>query len=229
MAQFAQLGLQDAATPFMEELIVFHDHTLSVAIGISVMVLYLMKLTTSTKLTNKNVLDSQALETVWTLLPAMTLILIAFPSLHILYRFEEILGPFVTIKATGIQWHWSYDYMDHKPLFFKSFMVLTDSLMEGGVRLLDADNRMTVPLFMPIRMLVAAKDVLHAWTVPSLGVKMDAVPGRLNQTAFIAMRPGVFFGQCSEVCGANHSFMPIVVEAVPENHFSKWTEKMKGA
>ena len=177
----------------------------------------------STKLTNKFILDSQEIEIVWTVLPAIILILIALPSLRILYLIDEINDPHVTIKAVGHQWYWSYEYTDYENLEFDSYIVPTQDLTPGGFRLLETDHRIVVPKESPIRILVSAEDVLHSWAVPSLGIKIDAVPGRLNQTAFIVSRPGVFYGQCSEICGANHSFMPIVVEAVPLEFFENWS------
>nr|QXF78161.1 cytochrome c oxidase subunit II [Hypanus guttatus] len=226
MAHPSQLGFQDAASPVMEELLHFHDHTLMIVFLISSLVLYVIVATVSTKLTNKYILDSQEIEIVWTIVPAIILILIALPSLRILYLMDEINDPHITIKALGHQWYWSYEYTDYQNLEFDSYMIQTEDLSPGQFRLLETDHRMVVPMQSPIRVLVTAEDVLHAWTVPALGVKIDAVPGRLNQTAFIISRPGVFYGQCSEICGANHSFMPIVVEAVPLQHFENWSSLM---
>nr|YP_009348595.1 cytochrome c oxidase subunit II [Saurogobio immaculatus]BAW87992.1 cytochrome c oxidase subunit II [Saurogobio immaculatus] len=226
MAHPTQLGFQDAASPVMEELLHFHDHALMVVLLISTFVFYIILAMVSTKLTDKFTLDSQEIEIVWTVLPAVILILIALPSLRILYLMDEINDPHLTIKAMGHQWYWSYEYTDYEDLAFDSYMTPTQDLTPGQFRLLETDHRMVIPMESPIRVLVSAEDVLHSWAVPSLGVKMDAVPGRLNQTAFIASRPGVFYGQCSEICGANHSFMPIVVEAVPLEHFENWSSLM---
>nr|QWX20937.1 cytochrome c oxidase subunit II [Apogonichthyoides taeniatus] len=226
MAHPTQLGFQDAASPVMEELLHFHDHTLMIVFLISTLVLYIIVAMVTTKLTNKNILDSQEIEIIWTVLPAVILILIALPSLRILYLMDEINNPHVTVKAIGHQWYWSYEYTDYKEIGFDSYMTPTQDLTPGQFRLLEADHRMVVPVESPVRVLVSAEDVLHSWAVPALGVKMDAVPGRLNQTAFLASRPGVFYGQCSEICGANHSFMPIVVEAVPLKHFESWSLHM---
>nr|YP_009685819.1 cytochrome c oxidase subunit II [Pronothobranchius seymouri]QDU91795.1 cytochrome c oxidase subunit II [Pronothobranchius seymouri] len=226
MAYPSQLGFQDAASPVMEELLHFHDHTLMIVFLISTLVLYIIVAMVTTKLTNKFILDSQEIEIIWTLLPAMILILIALPSLRILYLMDEINNSHLTIKALGHQWYWTYEYTDYKTIMFDSYMVPTQDLMPGQYRLLEADHRMVIPVESPVRILVSADDVLHSWAVPSLGVKMDAVPGRLNQTAFIISRPGVYYGQCSEICGANHSFMPIAVEAVPLEHFENWSSLM---
>nr|YP_008379310.1 cytochrome c oxidase subunit II [Dawkinsia denisonii]AGS13072.1 cytochrome c oxidase subunit II [Dawkinsia denisonii]BAV70122.1 cytochrome c oxidase subunit II [Dawkinsia denisonii] len=226
MAHPTQLGFQDAASPVMEELLHFHDHALMIVFLISTLVLYIIAAMVSTKLTNKYILDSQEIEIVWTILPAIILVLIALPSLRILYLMDEINDPHLTIKAMGHQWYWSYEYTDYENLGFDSYMVPTQDLTPGQFRLLETDHRMVIPMESPIRILVSAEDVLHSWAVPSLGMKMDAVPGRLNQTAFIASRPGLFYGQCSEICGANHSFMPIVVESVPLEHFENWSSLM---
>nr|YP_010957501.1 cytochrome c oxidase subunit II [Astrapogon alutus]WMY90828.1 cytochrome c oxidase subunit II [Astrapogon alutus]WNH21663.1 cytochrome c oxidase subunit II [Astrapogon puncticulatus] len=226
MAHPSQLGFQDAASPVMEELLHFHDHALMIVFLISTLVLYIIVAMVTTQLTNKNILDSQEIEIIWTILPAIILILIALPSLRILYLMDEVNSPHLTIKAIGHQWYWSYEYTDYKELGFDSYMVPTQDLTPGQFRLLETDHRMVVPVESPVRVLVSAEDVLHSWAVPALGVKMDAVPGRLNQTAFLTSRPGVFYGQCSEICGANHSFMPIVVEAVPLKHFENWSSQM---
>nr|YP_009494834.1 cytochrome c oxidase subunit II [Bathyraja richardsoni]YP_010950049.1 cytochrome c oxidase subunit II [Bathyraja parmifera]YP_010950374.1 cytochrome c oxidase subunit II [Bathyraja aleutica]YP_010950387.1 cytochrome c oxidase subunit II [Bathyraja maculata]YP_010950400.1 cytochrome c oxidase subunit II [Bathyraja taranetzi]AHJ90712.1 cytochrome c oxidase subunit II [Bathyraja bergi]AEL97131.1 cytochrome c oxidase subunit 2 [Bathyraja parmifera]AWO66653.1 cytochrome c oxidase subunit II [B len=226
MAHPSQLGFQDAGSPVMEELLHFHDHTLMIIFLISALILYIIIAMVTTKLTNKYILDSQEIEIVWTILPAIILIMIALPSLRILYLMDEINDPHITIKALGHQWYWSYEYTDYENLEFDSYMVQTEDLNPGQFRLLETDHRMVVPMESPIRVLVTAEDVLHSWAVPALGVKMDAVPGRLNQTAFIISRPGIYYGQCSEICGANHSFMPIVVEAVPLEHFENWSSLM---
>nr|YP_002907494.1 cytochrome c oxidase subunit II [Xenomystus nigri]BAH58977.1 cytochrome c oxidase subunit II [Xenomystus nigri] len=226
MAHPSQLGLQDAASPVMEELLHFHDHALMVIFLISTFVLYIILTVVTTKLTNKYAYDSQEIEIIWTVLPAVILILIALPSLRILYLMDEINNPHLTIKAIGHQWYWSYEYTDYKDLAFDSYMVPTQDLTPGQFRLLEVDHRMVIPTESPIRVLITAEDVLHSWAVPSLGIKMDAVPGRLNQATFITSRPGVYYGQCSEICGANHSFMPIAIEAVPLKHFEDWSTSM---
>nr|YP_001531180.1 cytochrome c oxidase subunit II [Stylephorus chordatus]BAF91451.1 cytochrome c oxidase subunit II [Stylephorus chordatus]BAF91464.1 cytochrome c oxidase subunit II [Stylephorus chordatus]BAF91477.1 cytochrome c oxidase subunit II [Stylephorus chordatus] len=223
MAHPSQLGLQDAASPVMEELLHFHDHAMMILFLISIFVLYIIAAMVSTKLTNKFILDSQEIEVVWTVLPAVILILIAMPSLRILYLMDEINDPHLTIKALGHQWYWSYEYTDYEDLAFDAYMIPTQDLNPGQFRLLETDHRVVVPVDSPIRMLISAEDVLHSWAVPALAVKMDAVPGRLNQTALVISRPGIYYGQCSEICGANHSFMPIVVEAVPLQYFESWS------
>nr|YP_626657.1 cytochrome c oxidase subunit II [Hynobius amjiensis]ABC55946.1 cytochrome c oxidase subunit 2 [Hynobius amjiensis] len=226
MAHPSQLGFQDAASPIMEELLHFHDHALMAVFLISTLVLYIITIMMTTKLTNTNAMDAQEIEMVWTIMPAIILIVIALPSLRILYLMDEINDPHLTVKAIGHQWYWSYEFTNYEDLMFDSYMVPTQDLLPGQFRLLEVDNRMVVPMESPIRMLISAEDVLHSWAVPSMGIKTDAIPGRLNQTTFIASRPGVYYGQCSEICGANHSFMPIVVEATPLNYFQNWSPSM---
>nr|BAX03854.1 cytochrome c oxidase subunit II [Nandus nandus]BBU25998.1 cytochrome c oxidase subunit 2 [Nandus nandus] len=223
MAHPLQLGFQDAASPVMEELLHFHDHALMTVFLISALVLYIIVAMVTTKLTNKNILDSQEIEIIWTVLPAIILMMIALPSLRILYLMDEINDPHLTVKAVGHQWYWSYEYTDYEDCEFDSYMTPTSDLNPGDFRLLETDTRMILPMESPVRVIISADDVIHSWAIPSLGVKMDAVPGRLNQTALMLARPGVFYGQCSEICGANHSFMPIVIEAVPMEHFVNWT------
>lgn len=226
MAHPSQLGFQDAASPVIEELLHFHDHTLIIVYLISSLVLYIIVVIVSTKLTNKYILDSQEIEIVWTIFPAIILIIIALPSLRILYLMDEINDPHITIKALGHQWYWSYEYTDYENLEFDSYIIQTEDLNIGQFRLLETDHRIVVPMESPIRMLITAEDVLHSWAVPALGIKIDAVPGRLNQVAFIISRPGVYYGQCSEICGANHSFIPIVIESVPLEHFENWSSSI---
>nr|BAD89255.1 cytochrome c oxidase subunit 2 [Porichthys myriaster] len=218
----AQLNFQDASSPHMKELLQFHDSGLVVIIFISVFVLYVLFILTTTKLYNKLILDSHTTEMVWTMIPALILIALALPSLRILYLMEELNFPSVTIKAIGHQWYWSYEYTDHDKLEFSSYMIPTKDLIPGEYRLLDVDNRLVMPTETPARLLITADDVIHSWAVQTLGMKMDAVPGRLNQMALLISRPGVFYGQCSEICGANHSFMPIVVEGIPLHNYKTW-------
>nr|AGN71182.1 cytochrome c oxidase subunit II [Gastrophryne olivacea] len=223
MAHPTQLGFQDAASPIMEELLHFHDHTLMAAFLISTLVLYIITTLLTTKLSNTNTIDAQEIEMVWTIMPAIILIVIALPSLRILYLMDEISNPDITVKAIGHQWYWSYEYSDFTNINFDSYMIPTKDLSPGEFRLLEVDNRMVTPIGMATRAIVTADDVLHSWAVPALGVKTDAIPGRLNQTSFLISRPGLYYGQCSEICGANHSFMPIVVEALPVPDFLNWS------
>nr|QLF99309.1 cytochrome c oxidase subunit II [Mammut americanum] len=226
MAYPLQLGFQDATSPVMEELIHFHDHTLMIIFLISSLVLYIILLMLTTKLVHTNMMNVQEMEMIWTILPAAILILIALPSLHTLYMMDEINNPLLTVKTMGHQWFWSYEYTDYEDLAFDSYMITTNDLKFGELRLLEVDNRMVLPTDLPVRMLVSSEDVLHSWAVPSLGLKTDAVPGRLNQVTLMSTRPGLFYGQCSEICGANHSFMPIVLELVPLKHFESWSTSL---
>nr|YP_009113966.1 cytochrome c oxidase subunit II [Pelusios castaneus]AGL45235.1 cytochrome c oxidase subunit II [Pelusios castaneus] len=218
-----QTNFQDAASPLMEELTYFHDHTLMIVLTISLLVLYILLSMLTTKLTHTNTTNAQQAEMIWTILPAIILITIALPSLQVLYLMDEINNPHLTIKTMGHQWYWTYEYTDYEALEFDSYMIQTQDLPSGHLRLLEVDHRMVTPMESHIRMLVSAEDVLHSWAIPSLGLKTDAIPGRLNQTNFILMQSGVFYGQCSEICGANHSFMPIVVESLPINDFERWS------
>nr|UFZ13296.1 cytochrome c oxidase subunit II [Protohermes differentialis] len=222
MATWSNLNLQDSASPLMEQLTFFHDHTLLILIMITMLVGYLMMTLFFNKFTNRLLLEGQTIEIIWTILPAITLIFIALPSLQLLYLLDEISDPSITFKAIGHQWYWSYEYSDFLNTEFDSYMIPMNEMSESNFRLLDVDNRIILPMLSQIRVLVTATDVLHSWTIPALGVKIDATPGRLNQTSFFINRPGLFYGQCSEICGANHSFMPIVLESVSTNSFINW-------
>nr|UDF83745.1 cytochrome c oxidase subunit 2 [Trichopsidea sp.] len=222
MATWSDLGLQDSASPLMEQLIFFHDHTLLILVMITILVGYMMLMLFFNTFTNRYLLHGQTIEMIWTILPAVVLLFIAFPSLRLLYLLDEINEPVITLKSIGHQWYWSYEYSDFLDIEFDSYMIPTNELKPDGFRLLDVDNRVVLPMNSQVRILVTAADVIHSWTVPALGVKVDGTPGRLNQTNFLINRPGLFFGQCSEICGANHSFMPIVIESVPANYFIKW-------
>nr|YP_009167284.1 cytochrome c oxidase subunit II [Plecotus macrobullaris]ALE32860.1 cytochrome c oxidase subunit II [Plecotus macrobullaris]ALE32873.1 cytochrome c oxidase subunit II [Plecotus macrobullaris]ALE32886.1 cytochrome c oxidase subunit II [Plecotus macrobullaris]ALE32899.1 cytochrome c oxidase subunit II [Plecotus macrobullaris]ALE32912.1 cytochrome c oxidase subunit II [Plecotus macrobullaris] len=226
MAYPLQLGLQDATSPIMEELLNFHDHALMIVFLISSLVLYIISLMLTTSLTHTSTMDAQEVETIWTILPAIILIMIALPSLRILYMMDEINNPSITIKTLGHQWYWSYEYTDYEDLVFDSYMIPTQELTPGQFRLLEVDNRVVLPVELTIRMLISSEDVLHSWAIPSLGLKTDAIPGRLNQTTLLSTRPGLYYGQCSEICGSNHSFMPIVLEIIPLKYFEKWSSSM---
>nr|CBL58266.1 cytochrome c oxidase subunit 2 [Parapsectra bumasta] len=224
MSTWSNLGLQDSNSPIMEQLNFFHDHSLLILILVTTLVGYLMMALFFNQLNNRFLLHGQTIEVIWTILPAIVLLFIAFPSLRILYLLDEINNPSISLKTIGHQWYWSYEYSDFMNIEFDSYMNSSNNL--NSFRLLDVDNRIILPINNQIRILVTASDVLHSWTIPSLGVKIDANPGRLNQTNFFINRPGLFFGQCSEICGANHSFMPIVIESVPSNFFVKWIKKI---
>nr|WHM51721.1 cytochrome c oxidase subunit II [Cornitermes ovatus] len=226
MTTWLNLTLQDSASPVMEQLIFFHDHALMIMLMIITAVFYTMISIVQNKQTSRFILEGQMIETIWTIAPAIILVFIAIPSLRLLYLMDEIHNPVMTLKTVGHQWYWSYEYSDFTKLEFDSYMVQQDDHQMDTFRLLDTDNRIVLPMNSPIRMIVTAADVLHSWTVPSLGVKTDATPGRLNQVSFSINRPGLLYGQCSEICGANHSFMPIVIESVSTNQFINWVSKM---
>nr|APD14904.1 cytochrome c oxidase subunit II [Labidura japonica] len=225
MATWANYGLQNSAAPLMEQLTFFHDHTLFILLMITVMIGYLMGSLLFNQQINRYLLEGQTIEVIWTVLPAVTLIFIALPSLRLLYLLDEVSMPSLTLKVVGHQWYWSYEYSDFSDVEFDSYMLPLTDMSDGGFRLLEVDNNIVLPVLTQIRALITAGDVLHSWAVPSLGVKIDATPGRLNQTSFFINRSGLFYGQCSEICGANHSFMPIVIESVPVNWFLNWLKE----
>nr|YP_010326936.1 cytochrome c oxidase subunit II [Actinotia intermediata]UHA56175.1 cytochrome c oxidase subunit 2 [Actinotia polyodon]UNP54197.1 cytochrome c oxidase subunit 2 [Actinotia intermediata] len=222
MATWSNLNLQNSASPLMEQIIFFHDHTLVILIMITILVGYLMTSLLFNKYINRFLLEGQMIELIWTILPAIILIFIALPSLRLLYLLDELNNPLITLKSIGHQWYWSYEYSDFHNIEFDSYMIPTNEMTPNNFRLLDVDNRIILPMNNQIRIMVTATDVIHSWTVPSLGVKVDANPGRLNQTNFFINRPGIFYGQCSEICGANHSFMPIVIESISIKNFINW-------
>nr|YP_010515275.1 cytochrome c oxidase subunit II [Emerita talpoida]UXL87261.1 cytochrome c oxidase subunit 2 [Emerita talpoida] len=222
MATWSKLGLQDSASPLMEQLIFFHDHAMVVLILITTLVGYMMISLFWNTLINRVLLENQTIEIIWTILPAFILVFIALPSIRLLYLLDEINNPSVTLKTIGHQWYWSYEYSDFMQLEFDSYMLPINDLESSGFRLLEVDNRTVLPMNTQVRLLVTAADVIHSWTVPALGIKTDAIPGRLNQLSLLVTRPGLFYGQCSEICGANHSFMPIVIESVSVDSFLNW-------
>lgn len=193
-----------------------------VLVVVVVIVVYTMASSLLNRFCVRRGLDSQELEMVWTTMPVFILIAVALPSLSLLYSIEASKLPDISVKAIGHQWYWSYEYDGFEWLKFDSYIVPTNELGKGEFRLLEVDNRVILPVGSDVRILVTAADVLHSWTIPSLGVKADAVPGRLNQLRFRFQVPGLYFGQCSEICGANHSFIPIVIEGVRVNDFIYW-------
>nr|YP_010400296.1 cytochrome c oxidase subunit II [Purpura bufo]UQS75995.1 cytochrome c oxidase subunit 2 [Purpura bufo] len=222
MGLWGQLGFQDAAAPLMEELIFFHDHAMMILVMIISLVGYAALSLMLNNYTCRSLVEGQEIETIWTIIPAVILVFLALPSLRLLYLLDEVGNCSLSVKTIGHQWYWSYEYSDFPSIEFDSYMIPSNELEPGDFRLLEVDHRMVLPTQTDIRVLVTSADVIHSWTVPSLGVKVDAVPGRLNQLGFFIKYPGVFYGQCSEICGANHSFMPIVVEAIPLKNFMEW-------
>nr|YP_010230550.1 cytochrome c oxidase subunit II [Euwallacea fornicatus]QSV10214.1 cytochrome c oxidase subunit II [Euwallacea fornicatus]UZT26962.1 cytochrome c oxidase subunit II [Euwallacea fornicatus] len=222
MATWKTLLLQDSSSPLMEQLMFFHDHTLLILIIITILVGQMLMSMLFNKFINRYLLEGQLIEMIWTILPAVILIIIALPSLRLLYILDENPNPMISIKAIGHQWYWSYEYSDYKNVEFDSYMLPINELKPSSFRLLDVDNRLVIPFNSQVRILTTSTDVIHSWTIPSLGVKIDSIPGRLNQTNLTINRTGLLFGQCSEICGANHSFMPITIESISPNFFLKW-------
>nr|YP_009048850.1 cytochrome c oxidase subunit II [Paratrioza sinica]AID54941.1 cytochrome c oxidase subunit II [Paratrioza sinica] len=212
-----KISLYDNASPIMEQLILFHDYSMLIISTILSLVFFLMTKMVKNYFYSNNILENQMIELIWTLVPTIILSFIALPSLHLLYLMDELYNPILTIKILGHQWYWSYEYNDFNSIEFDSYLNPTSTL-----RLLEVDNSTPVPLNCQVRLVTSSHDVLHSWTIPAMGLKMDATPGRLNQMSLFSNRTGSFFGQCSEICGANHSFMPIVVDIVPMKYFMSW-------
>nr|YP_009180587.1 cytochrome c oxidase subunit II [Calameuta idolon]ALM04143.1 cytochrome c oxidase subunit II [Calameuta idolon] len=222
MCTWSMISLQDANSPSMEHLTMFHDHTLTINILITMLVLYIIMSIYMNKIINRTTMQNQLIELIWTFIPMIILIFMAFPSIKILYLMDEIFTPLITIKCMGHQWYWSYEYSDFSNIEFDSFMIPTEELNTNEFRLLEVNNRMVIPFNTQIRLLVSSVDVIHSWTIPAMGIKVDATPGRINQTGLLAIRPGLYYGQCSEICGANHSFMPITIESTNMESFISW-------
>uniref|UniRef100_A0AAU8BS95 Cytochrome c oxidase subunit 2 n=1 Tax=Tenguna medogensis TaxID=3229002 RepID=A0AAU8BS95_9HEMI len=220
MASWMKINSINSINPMMEQLLYFHDHTMMFLISITMTVSLMMMSTMKNKLINNTMLENQLLETIWTILPAIILVFIAMPSIKILYLMEELVNPWITIKIIGHQWYWSYEYSDMNKKEFESYM--KNDKETKNFRLIEVDNRMTMPFSTQMRMIVTSMDVIHSWTIPATGVKMDAVPGRLNQISMMVKNTGLYFGQCSEICGTNHSFMPITIESINMKNFIKW-------
>lgn len=227
-----QIGFQDPATPIAQGIIDLHHDIMFFALAILVFVLWMIGRAlyhfhyTRNPIPEK-IIHGTFIEIAWTVTPSLILLLIAVPSFALLYSLDEIVDPAVTVKVIGHQWYWSYEYSDYaladdQSIAFDSYMIPDDDLELGQLRLLEVDNRVVVPVNTHVRLIITAADVLHSWAVPSLGIKCDAVPGRLNQVPLFIKREGVFFGQCSELCGVNHGFMPIVVEAVSLEDYISW-------
>ena len=232
MFEWNQFGLQDAFSPTIEEFIFFHDYLMLVLVFVITVVGYFMVTLYKGSFSDLNLLEGQLLESVWTVAPAVILILIAVPSLTILYRLDSSYNSSLTLKVIGHQWYWRYEYSDFwanesSVVSFDSYIIPTEELEGGQFRLLETDNRPVLPFLTRVRVLVRSADVLHSWAVPRAGVKLDATPGRLNQTSLISNRPGVAYDQCSEICGANHRFIPIRLEFTSVNYFLNWVETSK--
>ena len=227
-----QLGFQKSASGTMNDIVWFHDYMLlPVITAITVFVLFLIAYACIRFRASRNPQASTTshnttIEVIWTLVPCLILIVLAVPSFKVLYSQDEIPKADVTIKAIGYQWYWGYEYPDEN-IVFDSYMIEEKDLKEGQPRLLAVDNEVYVPVNKVVKVMITANDVLHAWALPSFGVKRDAVPGRINETWFKADRTGTFYGQCSELCGIKHAFMPITVNVVSEEEYNQWLEKAK--
>ena len=227
-----QLGFQEAASSSMREIVNFHDKILlPIIIAISVFVLFLMIYACIRFRASRNPNPSTrthnvAVEVLWTLIPCLILIVMAVPSFKILYKQDTIPKADVTVKAIGYQWYWGYEYPDEN-IIFESYMIETKDLKKNQPRLLAVDNEVVVPVNKVVKVLITANDVLHAWALPSFGVKRDAVPGRINETWFKAEKIGTYYGQCSELCGIKHAFMPITVRVVSEEDYQEWLNGAK--
>ena len=226
-AEWKQLDFQDAASPISKQLIFFHDSVMFILVVILMIVGWMIFSAVMNKHYYKYLVEGTTIEIVWTIIPAIILVFIAFPSLQLLYSMDEVVDPSLTVKVIGHQWYWSYEYSDveGEAIEYDSYMVPTSDLELGDPRLLEVDNRVILPVNTHVRIIVSGADVIHSFAVPSLGIKVDAVPGRLNQAPLLISRPGVFYGQCSEICGSDHSFMPIVIEGVSQEKFINWIKE----
>ena len=227
-----QVDFQDPATPVAESIVDLHHRIMFYLILIAVFVGWMLSRTLYHFQAHRNAVPStlshaSALEVVWTVTPSFILLFIALPSFDMLYAMDEVIDPAVTVKVIGHQWYWSYEYSDYSSddqdsIAFDSYMVPEEDLEDGQFRLLEVDERVVVPTNTHVRLIITSADVIHSWAVPSLGIKMDAVPGRLNQSSTFVQREGVYYGQCSEICGVNHGYMPIAVEAVSLDNYLSW-------
>ena len=229
-----QLGLQPAASPVMEQLHDFHNILLwtiiSIAVFVTLLLLYVMiRFNKRANPVPSTTTHHTWLEVAWTGIPVIILLLIAIPSFRVLYFMDKAPNPELTVKITGHQWYWSFEYPDHEGLAFESRMIPENEIQPGQLRLLEVDNRIIVPVGVDVRVLVTGADVIHSFAIPALGVKKDAMPGRLNETWFNVTREGVYYGQCSEICGTGHGYMPIAVEAVSKERFQEWLGQQKQA
>ena len=235
-----QLGLQDPASPVAEGILRFHHDLMFIRILVVVFVCWIIGRLlwgfhrgVNYRMGPGQRVHGTLLEIVWTVVPALILVVIAVPSFALLYSVDEVVDPALTLKVIGHQWYWSYEYSDvenedGEAVAFDAYLVPDEDLAVGELRLLNTDNRVVLPAFSHIRLIITAADVLHCWTVPSFGVKLDACPGRLNQAALFVTRPGLFYGQCSEICGVNHGFMPITVEVKSVEGYVAWLAEELG-
>jgi len=233
-----QISFQEAASPVMEQINSFNTFTLWIVVPIVLFVLLLLilcavKFNRKANPTPSKTTHNTMIEIVWTVAPVLILVVLAVPSFRLLYNELEIPEAHMTIKATGYQWYWGYEYPDNNDISFDSYMLQDDERGPNDPRLLAVDNEIVVPVGKVVRVQVTAADVLHSFAMPSMGLKMDAVPGRLNETWFQAEREGIYYGQCSELCGTLHAFMPIAIRVVSDEQFTQWAsmaaEDVEGA
>lgn len=225
------IGFQRGASPTMEQITTLSTVLNGIIIGIIVLVTALVAYCAWRFNATRNPEPAQwthntKLEIAWTALPAIILLIIAVPSFRLLYFMDRVQDADMTLKVTGHQWYWSYDYPDHG-FTFDALMIADTDLKPGQRRLLTTDNEVVLPVGVPIRIQMTADDVIHSWAVPAFGIKTDTIPGRLNETWVKINDPGTYYGQCSELCGVNHGFMPIMVRAVPKEEFDRWTAEAK--
>ncbi|HLT00863.1 MAG TPA: cytochrome c oxidase subunit II [Geminicoccaceae bacterium] len=227
-----QINFQPAASPVAERIEALHDLLLFVTVAISVLVFVLLMFVCIRYRASRSPVPSRrthntALEIAWTAIPVLILVVIAIPSFKLLYFMDRAVAPEMTLKAVGHQWYWSYEYPDHGDFTFDAYMIANQDLQEGQLRLFDVDNRVVLPVDTDVRVLTTATDVIHSWAVPALGIKLDAIPGKVNETWVRIERPGIYYGQCSELCGAYHGFMPVMIEAVSKEEFDTWVEQAR--
>nr|ACY09427.1 cytochrome c oxidase subunit II [Phanerotoma flava] len=227
MYVWMMLSFQDSYSYLSLLMNFFYDFVMMILIMIMIFILYFILWIFKNMMIDMMILHNQLVEIIWTIFPMLILIFMALPSLKILYMFEELVNPFLTIKVLGHQWYWSYEYSDFYNIYFDSYMLNFNNNELFNNRLLDVDNYLVLPMKMNIRLLISSMDVIHSWALPVLMVKVDSVPGRINQIIFNSLFSGLIYGQCSEICGMNHSFMPIVVEVVNFKNFFNWLNLIK--
>ena len=226
-----ELGLQQSASPVMDDIVWFHNYLLWLIAAIALFVLVLLATVTVKFNARANPVPSRTthntfIEIIWTVVPVLILVAVAVPSFRLLFYELKVPAADLTVKVTGKQWFWSYSYPDSK-FEFDSLMVQDKDIKPGQLRLLSVDNEMVVPVNKVVHVLITGADVIHSFSVPSFGIKIDAIPGRLNETWFKAEREGVYYGQCSKICGGNHAFMPIAVHVVSEKDYTAWLDQAK--
>jgi cytochrome c oxidase subunit II len=227
-----QFGLQQSVTPVMDNIVWFHDFLLYIITAIAgfvlaLLIIVMVRFNARANPTPSRTTHNTLIEVLWTIIPIVILLVIAVPSFKLLFLQLNTPSADLTVKATGKQWYWSYSYPDNGKFEFDSLMLKDGERKDGQPRLLAVDNDMVVPVNKIVRVITTGSDVIHSFAVPSFGIEIDAVPGRINETWFKATREGVYYGQCSELCGKDHAFMPIAVQVVSEQAFAAWVEEAK--